>query len=118
MEATEARRLLGVDASTAESDIRRRYGARLEELESRADAAPTEALRAKFDRQLDELRQAGEVLFGAPSDDDQDLPLSRPLGVPSSAIPNPTEARSPPAADARYRLGEGITVRVEIKHCP
>ena len=76
MDVDSARRLLGLDADHPAEALAAAFSERAGALEARVASAPTEALRSKFQRQLDDLKEAHAVLSGPVVDGDADLPLA------------------------------------------
>lgn len=100
MDVDAARRLLGLDADVSREALSTVVSERSAALEARIASAPTDALRSKFSRQLDDLREAQAVLMGR-DDGDADLPVARPQSAPVAAA-----TVSPD--DPRLALGEQI----------
>lgn len=107
MDVDAARRLLGLDAEASAEAASSAFAERLSALEARAASAPTEALRGKFARQIDELRAAHDLLTGAATpfaDDDPDLPMARP----STGAAEPAPAAGAPVEAHGLVLGERV----------
>lgn len=102
MDVDEARRLLGLDADVSADALSAALSDRVAALENRVAEAPTDALRSKFSRQIEALREAYALLAGAP-DLDADLPVARPQSAP---IDGPSADAD--AGDVRLALGEAM----------
>jgi serine/threonine protein kinase len=121
MDADKARALLGVDPGAQASTLRGAHQAKVMAVQQRAQAAPTQSLRDKYQQAQHELDQALAALLA-------DLE-SAPAGIsPLSAtqmadLPNPrahlTEAAvgAGGAPAAQIKPGEVLAGRYEIKEC-
>jgi len=90
----EALNLLEMDPGATEDVIRSRFKELYSEFQVRTTNAPTPELKKKYERRVEELRHAVEVLI-PPTESQQDLPSSEPVEAPAGEAPPP-----PPKEDA------------------
>lgn len=88
----DALAVVGLNRGMEPADIEQALAGRLADLTRRMEAAPTEALREKYGRQLGELRDARLILLrgaGLNANDAADLPIaeSEVSGLPSASFP-------------------------------
>lgn len=114
----EAAALLGVHANATPEEVKARYAERAADLEARLANARTPHLKATYQRNLDELRRAAELLSpGFTTVDVADLPAAAPTVVPDEldmSIPAPVRAalaeKPPESAEPRSGLPPVPTV--------
>lgn len=117
--------LLALDLATdaSEDQIRRRYRELYSEFQIRLTNAPTQDLKATYERRLNELRGAAEILLPQAAGGTRDLPALEPVeagpdavataagtepGAPPSAGPSaPPDAAVPPAVAAAVTAKDG-----------
>jgi hypothetical protein len=113
----EAAALLGVHPQAAPEDVKARYTELAGDLESKLAQARTPNLKATYQRNLDELRKAAELLSpGFTTVDVADLPAAAPTVVPHEMDISLPEAvrlmgeKPPDAAEPKAGLPSPITV--------
>jgi hypothetical protein len=103
----EAARQLGLPVTASPYEVGQRYAELSGELEQKRAAAPTPNLQATYQRRIDDLARAAELLApGFSPDGDADLPSAHPVVVPDAlgdsliepARPLPPVGRDAPAA--------------------
>lgn len=94
--------LLALDLATdaSEDQIRRRYQELYSEFQIRLTNAPTQDLKATYERRLNELRGAAEILLPQAASGTRDLPALEPVeaGPDPVATAAATEPGAPPSA--------------------
>jgi hypothetical protein len=98
----QAARRLGVPVTASAYEVSQRYAERAAELQQKLASAPTPHLQATFQRHLDDLASAAQVLapgFSPDGTGDADLPSAHPVVVPDALEESLLEpARSAPVS--------------------
>lgn len=108
MTRDEALQALGLEISVTPVEIERALVERVTQLEKRLSSAPTEVLKEKYRRQLDELEQARKVLIGGGSAGGLSQTMMADLPVAQAAYTRSTG--SGPVASMGIALQPGQTL--------
>lgn len=109
MTREDAATLLGVSATASSSEVRRRYEELHNDYQIRLTNAPTPALKKAYQKNLQELQQACEILSPGAVASVPDLPASEPshsVEPAGSRILRP--AAPPPAQTTRVKADAGL----------
>lgn len=107
----EALQVLGLDSHASPAEIQQALMARVAQLEQRLAAAPTQALKAKYQANLEQLEEVWSQLLGGPRVAGlsesmlHDLPRSKPSDAPSGGGPG---------GGMNFRPGKLLANRYEI----
>jgi formylglycine-generating enzyme required for sulfatase activity len=113
MELNKALSLLAVSENATKNDIQQALSSKLAELQTKKQAAPTDALKAKFDTIIAQHQQAAELLLNQESDANQASGTTQASGT--SQAPKKPSALSQTQIDDLPGFATNDTAHVELQ---